>query len=135
MIHLYMSCTVLHHKYEYRSNRRGSGMGDESDQKPTEAAVRRGTSTTGIQLNPHAAGFERGGQCQISHARRLAQLSSPKKTPNTKLSFFFFLLLHFTWVNDIFIGPDITSRTPWLWFLASVEYPHRVFVLPVLCEC
>jgi len=43
-----MSRTVVHHKYEYWSNRRGSEMGDEAGQRPADCSVREDTCTAGI---------------------------------------------------------------------------------------
>lgn len=50
-----VSCTLLHGKYEYASNRKGSEMGDEAAQKPADASVRKSVLTIDIHLNPHAA--------------------------------------------------------------------------------
>lgn len=47
-MHLYMSCTLLHHKYEYKSNRRGSEMGDEAGQRPADVSVKKDTFTAGM---------------------------------------------------------------------------------------
>lgn len=73
--------------------------------------------------------FERGGQSQVSHFRRLIQLNYPKEK-NPKLSFTFVFYL-----NEIFLGPDITSRDSGQWFLASLGYPQRFLVLLIVFEC
>lgn len=43
-----MNCTLLHCKYEYKSNRMGSEMGEEAGQRLANAPVGGDTCTTGI---------------------------------------------------------------------------------------
>lgn len=91
-------------------------MGDEPSHRPADAFAQLGSD------------LKEGVNPKYHISRDLFNLIPLKENPKLSFTFAFYL-------NEIFLGPDITSRNSWQWFLASLGYPHKFLALLVLLEC